>query len=233
MAENYTILIAEDDKDIVELLKLYLESSGYSVLTAYDGEEAYDIFKGQKVDLAILDIMMPKLDGYALTKLIRQDSAIPIIILSAKGEDMDKILGLTIGADDYMTKPFNSLEVVARVQAHLRRVYELNEVIREVSQITLGELTLDIDGALIMKNGNPISLTATEFKILELLMSNPGQIFTKIQIYEYMNDDYIEGDENTIVVHIANLRDKIETDSKRPRYIKTLRGIGYKFEKQE
>lgn len=230
----YTILIAEDDNDIVELLRLYLESSSYQVLIAHDGEEAYDIFKSHNVDLAIVDIMMPRLDGYGLTKLIRQDSNIPIIILSAKTSDMDKVLGLNIGADDYVTKPFNSLEIIARVQSHLRRYYELNGQPKEKQEIVVGNLRLNIDEAILEKNGEVILLTATEFKILQKLMGYPGQIFTKLQLYEEINGraQYMEGDDNTIVVHISNLRDKIEDDAKNPVYIKTLRGIGYKFEKQ-
>lgn len=230
--EKYTILVAEDDKAIVDLLKLYLVTSGYDVLVAYDGEEAYDLFKSHDVDLALVDIMMPKLDGYGLTKLIRQDSSIPVIILSAKSEDMDKILGLNIGADDYITKPFNSLEVLARVQAHLRRFYDLNQINSVIESVTIGELTLDLVGAILSKNDVKIKITATEFKILELFMTNPGQIFTKIEIYKHVNQEYVNGDENTIMVHIANLRDKIEDDNRFPRYIKTVRGIGYKFEKE-
>lgn len=230
----YTILLAEDDQDIVELLRLYLENSSYTVLIANDGEEAYELFKQNQVDLAIVDIMMPKLDGYGLTKLIRQDSNIPIIILSAKMSDMDKILGLNIGADDYITKPFNSLEVVARVQSHLRRFYELNSKSKETKEIVVGSLRLNIDEVLLRKNGEPIAVTATEFKILQKLMEYPGQIFTKLQLYEEINGShqFIDGDESTIVVHISNLRDKIEDDPRHPDYIKTMRGIGYKFEKQ-
>ncbi|MGT2828548.1 response regulator transcription factor [Streptococcus hillyeri] len=231
----HTILLAEDDHDIVELLQLYLESSAYKVLVAHDGEAAYDLFKSHEVDLAIVDIMMPKLDGYGLTKLIRQDSNIPIIILSAKISDVDKILGLNIGADDYVTKPFNSLEIVARVQSHLRRYYELNgPANKESKEIIVGSLRLNVDEAILNKNDEIIPLTATEFKILQKLMKYPGQIFTKLQLYEEINgrSQYMEGDDNTIVVHVSNLRDKIEDDAKNPVYIKTLRGIGYKFEKQ-
>ncbi len=230
----YRILVAEDDHDIVDLLKLYLETSSYEVLVANDGEEAYDLFKSYKIDLAIVDIMMPKLDGYGLTKLIRQESAIPILILSAKTDDMDKILGLKIGADDYITKPFNPLEVVARVQSNLRRFYDLNRTSKKlVPVLSLGELTLNVDEATLLKNGEFVQLTATEFKILQVFMSSPGQIFTKLQLYEYVNGGYVEGDDSSIVVHVSNLRDKIEKDPKNPRYIKTLRGIGYKFEKQD
>ncbi|MBY5034750.1 response regulator transcription factor [Streptococcus gallolyticus] len=228
----HRILIAEDDKDIASLLQLYLEGSSFEVILAGNGEEAYHVFKEGNIDLAIVDIMMPKVDGYALTRMMRQESTIPIIILSAKSEDADKILGLNIGADDYISKPFNSLEVVARVQAQLRRSYTLNtpqEV--DLTQLVVGELILDTKGATLTKNGELIKLTATEFKLLQTLMSAPGTIFTKIELYEMINGEYIEGDDSTIIVHISNLRDKIEDDSKNPLYIKTLRGIGYKIEK--
>lgn len=228
----YTILIAEDDKDIASLLKLYLESSSYKVLVAHDGEAAYELFKTKKVDLAVLDVMMPKMNGYDLTKKIRSESTVPILILSAKNSDVDKIEGLAIGADDYITKPFNSLEVVARVQSNLRRYFQFDQVNQSSpNTLRLGELELDIEGASLTKNGQPIKLTATELKIIQILMSAPGQIFTKLQIYESVNGQYIEGDDSTIIVHISNLREKIEDNSKNPKYIKTLRGIGYKIEK--
>ncbi len=228
----YTILIAEDDKDIASLLKLYLESSSYKVLVAHDGEAAYELFKTKKVDLAVLDVMMPKMNGYDLTKKIRSESTIPILILSAKNSDVDKIEGLAIGADDYITKPFNFLEVVARVQSNLRRYFQFDQVNQSSpNTLRLGELELDIEGASLTKNGQPIKLTATELKIIQILMSAPGQIFTKLQIYESVNGQYIEGDDSTIIVHISNLREKIEDNSKNPKYIKTLRGIGYKIEK--
>jgi len=230
---NFNILLAEDDEDIVKLLKLYLENEGYGVLWAKDGVEASEIFDKEKVDLALVDIMMPRMNGYELTKYIRKKSNIPIIILSAAQLDSDKILGLNLGADDYMVKPFNPLELIARINANLRRFYKLGNV-KDVDdgKISIGELTLDTHMLTLEKKGVPINLTATEYKILVMLMKSPGRVFTKMQIYEEVNGDYYANDDNTMMVHISNLRDKIEDDPKNPRYIKTVRGLGYKIEKQ-
>ena len=230
---NFNILLAEDDEDIVKLLKLYLENEGYGVLWAKDGVEASEIFDKEKVDLALVDIMMPRMNGYELTKYIRKKSNIPIIILSAAQLDSDKILGLNLGADDYMVKPFNPLELIARINANLLRFYKLGNV-KDVDdgKISIGELTLDTHMLTLEKKGVPINLTATEYKILVMLMKSPGRVFTKMQIYEEVNGDYYSNDDNTMMVHISNLRDKIEDDPKNPRYIKTVRGLGYKIEKQ-
>ena len=230
---NFNVLIAEDDEDIVKLLKLYLENEGFDVKWAKDGVEACEIFDKEKINLAIVDIMMPRMNGYELTKYIRNNSNIPIIILSAAQLDSDKILGLNLGADDYMVKPFNPLELIARINAHLRRFYKLGNVQEKTdSKITIGELTLDTETLTLEKNGEPVNLTATEYKILALLMKSPGRVFTKMQIYEEVNGDYYATDDNTMMVHISNLRDKIEQDPKNPRYIKTVRGLGYKIERQ-
>ncbi len=230
---NFNILLAEDDEDIVKLLKLYLENEGYVVLWAKDGVEASEIFDKEKVDLALVDIMMPRMNGYELTKYIRKKSNIPIIILSAAQLDSDKILGLNLGADDYMVKPFNPLELIARINANLRRFYKLGNVKdADDGKINIGELTLDTHMLTLEKKGVPINLTATEYKILVMLMKSPGRVFTKMQIYEEVNGDYYANDDNTMMVHISNLRDKIEDDPKNPRYIKTVRGLGYKIEKQ-
>ena len=230
---NFNILLAEDDEDIVKLLKLYLENEGYVVLWAKDGVEASEIFDKEKVDLALVDIMMPRMNGYELTKYIRKKSNIPIIILSAAQLDSDKILGLNLGADDYMVKPFNPLELIARINANLCRCYKLGNVKdADDGRISRGELTLDTHMLTLEKKGVPINLTATEYKILVMLMKSPGRVFTKMQIYEEVNGDYYANDENTMMVHISNLRDKIEDDPKNPRYIKTVRGLGYKIEKQ-
>ena len=230
---NFNVLIAEDDEDIVKLLKLYLENEGFDVKWAKDGVEACEIFDREKINLAIVDIMMPRMNGYELTKYIRSKSNIPIIILSAAQLDSDKILGLNLGADDYMVKPFNPLELIARINAHLRRFYKLGNVQEKTdSKITIGELTLDTETLTLEKNGEPVNLTATEYKILALLMKSPGRVFTKMQIYEEVNGDYYATDDNTMMVHISNLRDKIEQDPKNPRYIKTVRGLGYKIERQ-
>lgn len=228
---KYKILIAEDDTNIVELLKIYLEKNGYDVICCYDGFEAYQAVEKEEVDLAIFDVMMPKMNGYELTKKVRAISNIPIIILSAKNKDNDKIVGLEYGADDYMTKPFNPNEVVARVKASLRRYYDLNDDEKSAYDlINVGELSLDLKKVQLYKKGNPINLTATEYRILSLLMKAPGKIFTKVQIFESINGYYLDSDDNTLMVHISNLRDKIEDDSKNPKYIKTVRGLGYKIE---
>lgn len=230
---SFDILIAEDDEDIVKLIRLYLENEGHHILHARDGQEALDIFSSEKVDLAIVDIMMPKMNGYELIKNIRRTSNVPILILSAAHLDSDKILGLNIGADDYMVKPFNPLELIARVNALLRRFYHLGAgtTSPDDGKIVLGELTLDTHQLTLEKRGAPIPLTATEYKILVMLMRSPGKVFTRMQLYEEVNGDYYSSDDNTMMVHISNLRDKLEDDPKNPKYIKTVRGLGYKIEK--
>ena len=229
---NHTILLAEDDEDIVGLIRLYLEKEGFTLLWAKDGVEAVEVFKNNPVDLALVDIMMPRMNGYELTKQIRETSSIPIIILSAAQLDSNKILGLNMGADDYLVKPFNPLELVARINANLRRAYSLTAqpAQSDDGKITVGDLVLDTHLLTLQKNGEPIQLTATEYKILIMLMKNPGRVFTKMQIYEEVNGEYLSSDDNTMMVHISNLRDKIEDDPKKPKYIKTVRGLGYKIE---
>ena len=221
-----SILIAEDDGDIRDLLRLYLESEGYRVLEAADGAAALALARENMPDMAILDVMMPELNGYELTRALRKFSDIPILILSAKSQDNDKILGLNLGADDYIAKPFNPVEIVARVKAKLRRATRENS-----TTLTVGELSLDTATFQLTKNGQPIALTPMEYKILALLMRSPGRIFTKIQLYEGAVGNYFEGDDNTMMVHISKLREKIEDDPKDPRYIITVRGLGYKIEK--
>ena len=230
---SYRILIAEDDNDIVEILRLYLENEGFELVISRDGEEALNNFESTSVDMALIDIMMPKLNGYELIKKMREVSNIPIIVMSAKNMDSDKILGLTLGADDYLTKPFNPLEVVARIKSQLRRFYDLNTNVQEESNnvITVGELVMDPSNLSVNKNGQEINLTPTEFKILALMMKTPGKIYTKMQIFENINGDYYESDDNTLMVHISKIRDKIEDDPKSPKYLKTVRGLGYKIEK--
>ena len=221
-----SILIAEDDGDIRDLLRLYLESEGYRVLEAADGAAALALARENMPDMAILDVMMPELNGYELTRALRKFSDIPILILSAKSQDNDKILGLNLGADDYIAKPFNPVEIVARVKAQLRRATRENS-----TTLTVGELSLDTATFQLTKNGQPIALTPMEYKILALLMRSPGRIFTKIQLYEGAVGNYFDGDDNTMMVHISKLREKIEDDPKDPRYIITVRGLGYKIEK--
>ena len=228
---NKNILIAEDDKDIVDILILYLKNEKHNIFTAENGEEAYEIFKNNTIHICLFDIMMPKLNGYDLIKKIREESNVPIIILSAKNQDTDKIIGLNIGADDYITKPFNPLELVARVQATLRRNYDFNtEKIK--TEYRIKDLTLNTESFTAYKNGEVLYLTPTELKILMLLMKEPGKIFTKVQIYENIIGDYFQSDDNTLMVHISRLREKIEDDPKNPEYIKTIRGLGYKIEKK-
>ncbi|MBQ8965834.1 response regulator transcription factor [Ruminococcus sp.] len=230
---SYKILVAEDDTDIQEVLRLYLENAGFTVLAADNGRQAYELLGTHKPDLAIFDIMMPELNGFELTKRVRMTSNIPIIILSAMNSDSDKILGLDIGADDYITKPFNPLEVVARVQSNLRRKYKLDGSAGTAGGETLvvGELSLDTKKFTLKKNDEEIQLTPTEFKILATLMEKPGRVFTKAQIYERINGEYFENDDNTMMVHISKLREKLGDDSKNPKYLKTVRGLGYKIEK--
>ncbi|GKI15477.1 DNA-binding response regulator [Oscillospiraceae bacterium] len=231
---GYTILVAEDDSDIVELIELYLENDGYRVLTAADGVSALELVRREQIDLAVLDIMMPRMNGYELTKAIRAQSNFPIIILSAKNADSDKILGLNLGADDYLTKPFNPLEIIARVKSNLRRFYELNPAGTTApgsgTRLSVGGLELDPASFSLTKDGVPVTLTPMEYKIMACLMKAPGRIFTKVQLYEAANGAYFESDENTMMVHISKLRDKVENDPKNPRYIKTVRGLGYKIE---
>ena len=219
------ILIAEDDFDIADLIRMYLENSGYQVFLAENGEKALEVMEQTPIDLAILDVMMPGLSGYEVTRALRRFSEMPILILSAKSEDNDKILGLNLGADDYVTKPFNPVEVVARVKAQLRRAARAGgEVLRG------GELALDLASMRLEKAGRPVPLTPMEAKILAILMRSPGRVFTKAQLYEGAAGDYFEGDENAMMVHISKLRDKIEDDPRSPRYIRTIRGLGYRFE---
>ncbi|MDK2807475.1 MAG: hypothetical protein PWP24_206 [Clostridiales bacterium] len=229
---NYAILVAEDDEDIVELLKLYLENDGLMVYAAGNGEDAFAILQAEKIDLAVVDIMMPKMNGYELTRKIREISNIPILILSAKNQDSDKILGLNIGADDYLTKPFNPLEILARIYANLRRYYRLGDAMEdEVARLKVGELLLDTEKLTLFKGSQEIILTPMEYKILALLMKAPGRVYTKVQIYENINGEYFENDDSTLMVHISKLREKIEDNSKSPKYLKTVRGVGYKIEK--
>ena len=221
-----TILVAEDDADIRELLRLYLESEGFGVVCAENGEAALLAARAHAPDLAVLDVMMPKMNGYELTRALRERGDLPILILSAKSRDNDKILGLNLGADDYMVKPFNPLEVVARVRALLRRAGRT-----ESPLLSIGALTLDSAACTLEKNGSPIPLTPTEYRILLTLMRAPGRIFTKVQLYEAVNGAFFESDDNTMMVHISKLRDKIEDDPRKPACIITVRGLGYKFEK--
>jgi DNA-binding response OmpR family regulator len=226
---NYTILIADDEKEIRELLKLYLENEQYQVVEAEDGQQALDILHREKIDLCILDIMMPKIDGYRVLRELRKENNIPVIILSAKDADSEKILGLDLGADDYIGKPFNPLEAVARVNSNIRRFYSLGTSAGVQNLIQVKDLTLDPEGCELKRGDTVIDLTSVEYRIMELFMKHPGKVFSKQQIYEYgWGEAYIVAD-NNIMVCISKLRDKLDEDPS--AYIKTIRGLGYRLEK--
>ena len=226
------ILVCDDDREIVEAIEIYLSQEGYKILKAYDGMQALKILEEQEVHLLIIDVMMPKLDGIRATLKIREKSSIPIIILSAKSEDVDKILGLNIGADDYVTKPFNPLELVARVKSQIRRYTKLGNMQGEGSNIySVGGLTINDDLKEVTVDGETVKMTPIEYNILLLLVKNQGKVFSINQIYESIwNEDAI-GADNTVAVHIRHIREKIEINVKEPRYLKVVWGIGYKVEK--
>ena len=225
------ILVAEDEKDIRDLIEIHLIKENYEVITAENGIEALKLFNNDTFDLAILDVNMPKLDGFKLLNKIRKESKIPIILLTARDSDEDKILGLGLGADDYLTKPISMVELVARIKAHFRRNYEYIETIdKEVRILKEGNLTVNLDQCSVSKNNELLNLNAKEYKLLVHFMKNKGRVFTKKQIYEAVWDDYYYGDNNTIMVYISRLRNKIEDAKDNPRDIKTIRGIGYRFE---
>ncbi len=228
------ILVCDDDKEIVEAIEIYLTQDGHQVLEAYDGIEAVEILKKESVDLLIMDIMMPRMDGIRATLKIREENNIPIIILSAKSEDADKILGLNIGADDYITKPFNPLELVARVKSHLRRYMQLGSTaIKESEAIyTVGGLAINDDLKEVTVDGEPVKLTPIEYNILLLLVKHQGKVFSIDQIYENIWNENAVGVDNTVAVHIRHIREKIEINPKEPRYLKVVWGVGYKIEKQ-
>ena len=228
------ILVCDDDKEIVEAIEIYLTQDGHQVLEAYDGIEAVEILKKESVDLLIMDILMPRMDGIRATLKIREKHNIPIIILSAKSEDADKILGLYIGADDYITKPFNPLELVARVKSHLRRYMQLGSTaIKESEAIyTVGGLASNDDLKEVTVDGEPVKLTPIEYNILLLLVKHQGKVFSIDQIYENIWNENAVGVDNTVAVHIRHIREKIEINPKEPRYLKVVWGVGYKIEKQ-
>lgn len=228
------ILVCDDDKEIVDAIEIYLQQEGYNILKAYDGEQALEVLKEQEVHLLIIDVMMPKLDGIRATLKIREESSIPIIILSAKSEDADKILGLNIGADDYVTKPFNPLELVARVKSQLRRYTQLGNATENSQKIyQVGGLVMNDDLKEVTVDDELVKLTPIEYNILLLLVKNQGKVFSINQIYENIwNEDAI-GADNTVAVHIRHIREKIEINPKEPRYLKVVWGVGYKIEKSK
>lgn len=229
-----TILVCDDEKEIVEAISIYLEGEGYKIIKAYDGLEALDILGRQKVDLVIIDVMMPGLDGIHTTLKIREKLDVPVIILSAKSEDTDKILGLNIGADDYISKPFNPLELVARVKSQLRRYMQLGNIGGNSSQAVFkcGGLTINDDNKEVFVDGEPIKLTPIEYNILLLLVRNAGKVFSIDEIYEQIWNEEAIGADNTVAVHIRHIREKIEINPREPRYLKVVWGVGYKIEKQ-
>ena len=229
----YNILVVDDDKEIVESIEIYLRNEGYKVFKAYDGLEALDILTNEEIHLILMDIMMPKLDGIKATIKIRQEKNIPIILVSAKGEDTDKILGLNIGADDYITKPFNLLELIARVKSNLRRYMNFGNFNNETREDVLrsGGLELNTSTKEVKVDGNQVKVTPIEYRILELLLRNKGRVFSIDEIYEKVWKEESFNVENTVAVHIRRIREKIEINPKEPRYLKVGWGIGYKIEK--
>ncbi|MBQ8526997.1 MAG: response regulator transcription factor [Lachnospiraceae bacterium] len=226
------ILVCDDDKEIVEAISIYLSQEGYQIFKAYDGEQAIEVLQSEEIQLLIIDIMMPRLDGIHAMIRIREFSAIPILVLSAKSEDVDKILGLNVGADDYITKPFNPLELIARVKSSLRRYTMLGSVAPAAeTDYCIGALSVDDVAKEVRVDGEVVKLTPIEYQILLLLMKNPGRVFSTQQIYESIWNEDAYGAENTVAVHIRHIREKIEINPKEPRYLKVVWGVGYKIEK--
>ena len=228
MEKNYTILVCEDDESILKSIDIYLKQEGYNTVLARNGREGVDLFFEKGADLIIMDLMMPVMTGEEAIIKIREKSYVPVIILSAKGEDYDKIIGLNIGADDYVTKPFNPLELIARVNSSIRRYYNYTKDINDKDEITIGDISLSKKEKTVYVNGEKVDVTGIEYKILELLMSNPGRVFSTDEIYERVwNEPAL--DAKTVTVHIRRIREKIELNPKIPLYLKVAWGLGYKF----
>lgn len=225
------ILVCDDDKEIVDAIGIYLENEGYQIFKAFNGEEAVNIVREQEIHLIIMDIMMPKMDGIKATTQIRERHNIPLIMLSAKSEDYDKILGLNIGADDYITKPFNPLELIARVKSQLRRYTTLGAIEKKSNVYQSGGLKIDDETKTVTVDGEEVRLTPVQYKILKLLTANAGKVFSIEEIYEKVWNETPLNPENTVAVHIRKIREKIEIDPKEPRYLKVVWGVGYKVEK--
>ena len=225
----YRILICDDERDIVSALKIYLEAEGYETLAAANGREALEKLRREDVQLVLLDVMMPEMDGISALARIREESNVPVILLTAKSEDTDKILGLNLGADDYVTKPFNPVELLARVRSQLRRYLQLGGSQKQDS-LRMGGVELDDRSKQVSVDGEPVSLTPTEYDILKLLLQNPGRVFQPRELYRRVWNDEPYGAESTVAVHIRHLREKIEITPAEPRYIKAVWGQGYKFE---
>ena len=227
----YNILICDDEKDIVNALKIYLADPGYTLLEAYTGKEALHLMSHQDIHLVLMDIMMPEMDGISAMVKIREQSNVPVILLTAKGEDTDKILGLNVGADDYITKPFNPVEVAARVKSQLRRYMQLGSGEIRPQIVCIGGIELDDKAKMVTLDGEPVSLTPTEYDILKLLIENPNQVFSPKEIYKRVWGDAPFGSESTVAVHVRHLREKLEINPAEPRYLKVVWGQGYKIEK--
>lgn len=229
------ILVCDDDREIARAIGIYLSNEGYTILTAYNGRDALQLLETEDIQLVIMDIMMPGMDGLEATMKIREKKNIPIIILSAKSEDYDKINGLNVGADDYITKPFNPMELVARVRSHLRRYIQLGSLKKEEDDefLQIGGLIMNDRQKTVMVDGQPVALTPKEYGILKLLADHPGQVFSMEQIYENVWNEPAYNPENTVAVHIRHIREKIEIDPKNPDYLKVVWGVGYKLEKPE
>ena len=226
-----TVLVCDDDKEIVDAIEIYLQQEGFDVVKAYDGEQALEAMKTNKIDLIVIDVMMPKMDGIHATLQIRKESSIPIIFLSAKTEDADKILGLNVGADDYVTKPFNPLELVARVKSQIRRSTTFsNAAMPGETAYEAGGLVINDDLKKVTVDGEEIKLTPIEYNILLLLVKNKGKVYSISQIYEIIWNEEAIGADNTVAVHIRHIREKIEINPKEPRYLKVVWGVGYKIE---
>ena len=227
----YNILICDDEKDIVQALEIYLSAEGYTILPAYNGKQALQVIKNNEVHLVLMDIMMPEMDGITAMAKLREESNVPVILLTAKSEDTDKILGLNVGADDYITKPFNPVEVIARVKSQLRRYMQLGGGTVKSGVIRIGGIELDDKSKNVKLDGAEVRLTPTEYEMLKLFMEHPGEVFSPKDIYRKVWDDAPFGSESTVAVHIRHLREKIEFDPAEPRYLKVVWGQGYKMEK--
>ncbi len=228
----YNILVCDDERDIVSALQIYLESDGYKVFTAFNGKEAIDVATSQEIHLILMDIMMPVMDGITAMVKLRETSNVPVILLTAKSEDTDKILGLNVGADDYITKPFNPVEMLARVRSQIRRYTKLGGNVTQTNDdiLTIGGVALNDASKTVTVDGDDVSLTPTEYEILKLLMKNKGRVMSQKEIYESVRKELAFGAENTIAVHIRHLREKVEINPSEPRYIKVVWAHGYKFE---
>ncbi|MBQ9647629.1 MAG: response regulator transcription factor [Oscillospiraceae bacterium] len=228
----YNILICDDERDIVSALKIYLSGEDYHIFEAYDGREALEIVRNHEIHLILMDVMMPQLDGIAATAKLREESNVPIIMLTAKSESSDKVLGLNVGADDYITKPFDPAEVVARVRSQLRRYTKLGAAPEpeRAGRYSVGPITLDEEAKTVTADGEAVALTPIEYNILRLLIKHPGRIYSSTQIYELVWNESALGAENAVSVHIRHLRQKLEIDPSEPRYLKVVWGLGYKLE---